>query len=361
MPRIVKFIAGFAAAIAAVCLFAGAAAAAAFAFGNSAPEFRPGALAAVDGAELGGAGGESGALVRFEVRRGESARSVGNRLADAGLIRSRAFWNLMGRFADEHIKVGVYFIEVPSTQMAIRALLETGRDELVRVTVPEGLTLRETALVLEAAGITPARDFIAAASDPEILGPLGIPGDTMEGFLFPDTYLFPSGFPAARVVQAMAANFFAQLAAIDERLPALPLEDLARLVVLASIVEKEYRVAEEAAVMAGVFANRLRVGMMLESCATVVYVITEKLGRPHPNRIFYVDLELPSPFNTYRNLGLPPAPIASPGLIALRAAFEPEQTDYLFFRLVNEATGHHVFSRTYAEHVRAGALFVRGW
>jgi len=159
----------------------------------------------------------------------------------------------------------------------------------------------------------------------------------------------------------MAENFFAQIAAIDARLTAMPPDELHRLVTLASIVEKEYRVAEEAAVMAGVFLNRLERNIRLESCATVVYVITEQLGRPHPNRIFYVDLEIPSPFNTYRVAGLPPAPIASPGAVALRAAAAPAGTDYLFFRLINEATGHHVFSRTYAEHSRAGALFVRGW
>jgi len=360
MLRIVRILAGFLAVVVALALLAGASAAAALAYGNSGPRL-PYPFPQVDGVELERPGLAGGGLVRFEVRRGESARSVGNRLAAAGLIRNRHLWVALGRFRDGHIRAGVYLIEAPSSQLAIRRLLEEGRDELLRVTVQEGLTVRETALAMEAAGITTAAEFIAAASSPELLERFRVPNPSLEGFLFPDTYFFPAGFPAERVVLAMADNFFAQLAAIDPGLWDLPPGELNRLVTLASIVEKEYRVPEEAAVMAGVFANRLRVGMRLESCATVVYVITEKLGRPHPSRIFYVDLEIPSPFNTYRVQGLPPAPIASPGAIALRAAFSPAETDYLFFRLRNEATGHHTFSRTMAEHVRAGALFVRGW
>jgi len=231
----------------------------------------------------------------------------------------------------------------------------------VRVTVPEGRTIGQTALIMEASGITGAAEFVAAASSREITESYGIPGDGMEGFLFPDTYLFPVGFPAEKVVRAMADNFFARLASIDDGLASMPPEELYRLVVLASIVEKEYRVADEAAIMAGVFVNRLARNIRLESCATIVYVITEKLGRPHPSRIFYADLELPSPFNTYRVAGLPPSPIASPGLLALEAAFRPAKTDFLFFRLQNEADGSHTFSKTLTEHDMAGGLFVRGW
>jgi len=358
MSRIARRIVGFAAALVGLALVAGVAALALFAYGNSPPPAPAYPFPEVDGITLYPGGGEGGnQAVRLEVRRGESAQSVGNRLALAGLIRDRHFWNLLARFSDRHIRTGSYLIEIPASQLAIRRILEEGRELLLRVTVPEGLTVRETALVMENAGITTAAEFIAAASDPEILARFRIPGPTMEGFLFPDTYMFPAGFPAARIVQTMADNFFAQIAAIDRGMLAVSPEELARLVVLASIVEKEYRVAEEAAIMAGVFQNRLDIGMALQSCATVVYVITEILGRPHPNRIFYVDLEIRSPFNTYMFPGLPPAPIASPGAVALRAAFAPARTDYLFFRLRYEDTGHHTFSRTMDEHSRAAAHF----
>ena len=299
---------------------------------------------------------ESGALI-LEVRGGESAQSVGRRLESAGFIRNQYFWNLLARISNEHIRAGTYRIELPASQTSIRSVLTAGEQILVRVTIPEGLTVRMTAQILEEAGITSAQDFIAAASSREILDTFNIPGQTMEGYLFPDTYLFPLSYPAHRVVSAMAGNFFRRVEQIAPGNTLSPAE-LSELVIMASIVEREYRVREEAALMAGVFFHRLRIGMMLQSCATVVYVITEILGRPHPERIFYRDLEISSPFNTYMRAGLPPAPIASPGETALRAAFNPIETDYLFFRLVDPAVGRHFFSRTLAEHHRAGALLV---
>ena len=359
MPKIVKRIIGAIAALFGAALLAAVAAVAVLAHANSSPASLPDPFPGVDGVALERSGSET--IVRFEVRRGESARSVGNRLAAAGLIRNRHFWNLLGRFRDDHIRVGSYLINFPSNQLAIRSLLEEGRDELMRVTIPEGLTVRETALIMESAGLTTAREFIAAASDPEIVAHFGIPAPTLEGYLFPDTYLFPAGFPAERIVQTMANNFFAQIAAIDDSFAAMSPGELHEVVVLASIVEKEYRVAEEAEIMAGVFVNRINIGMKLQSCATVVYIITEIEGRPHPTRLFFADIDRSAgnPFNTYHNHGLPPAPIANPGAISLRAAFRPAQTDYLFFRLRYEDTGHHTFSRTNAEHELAARYFRR--
>lgn len=360
MPRILKRVVRLAAALVALALFAGLAVIGLFVWGNSSPPALQDPFPSVAGVSLERPeSADSGAAVRFEVRRGESSVSVGNRLADAGLIRSRDFWNLAGRMRDMHVKAGVYIIDFPSNQMAIRRILESGREQLIRVTVKEGLTLRETAGVLEQAGITGTEDFIAAASDRELLDRYRIPGETMEGYLFPDTYMFPAGLSARRTVAAMADNFFARLAAIDENAASMSPEALDSVVRLASIVEREYRVPEEAALMAGVFENRLKRGMRLESCATVVYVITEQLGKPHPNRIFFSDLEIKSPFNTYLVSGLPPAPISSPGLVALRAALNPQPSDYLFFRLIDEASGRHHFSKTMDEHISAAPLIVK--
>ncbi|MCL2558024.1 MAG: endolytic transglycosylase MltG, partial [Treponema sp.] len=273
MPRFIRRIIVFFAALATIALL-GAVAVVAFLFhSNTAPAALPSPFPQVDGVSL-----EDGGL-RFEVRRGETARSVGSRLAAAGIIRNRYFWDLLGRMRDDHIRIGSYLIEFPMSQMAIRGLLEEGRDELVRVTVREGATLRATALVMEEAGLVRAEDFIAAASSPEMLARFGVPGETMEGYLFPDTYIFPLGFSAERIVAAMAENFFARLAALYDGSQALTPEALHEIVILASIVEKEYRVADEAAVMAGGFTNRLNRGNRLESCATVVDIITEKLGR----------------------------------------------------------------------------------
>ncbi|MCL2410828.1 MAG: endolytic transglycosylase MltG [Treponema sp.] len=291
-----------------------------------------------------------------EVRRGESGQSVGRRLESAGLIRNRYFWDILGRLEREYVKVGTYLISEPKDQLAILRLLVAGRQILHRVTIPEGVTLSRAARILEDAGIVSSEDFLRAVRDPEILRHFGVPGSSMEGYLFPDTYMFPLNYPASRVVRTMAYNFFDRLYTISPTLVNMSPEELNRIVIMASIVEREYRVPEEAPIMAGVFFNRLRVNMLLQSCATVEFIITEILGRPHPNRIFNVDLEIQSPYNTYMHRGLPPGPISAPGMIALRAAIYPQNTDYLFFRLINVATGTHRFSRTYDEHLRAGAL-----
>ena len=295
----------------------------------------------------------------IEVRRGESAQSAGRRLERAGLIRNRYFWNLLCRLEKEHIKAGTYKIEMPASQLAILRILISGRQILHRVTIPEGVTLRKTARILENEGICSYNDFLAAATDPAIINHYRIPNASMEGYLFPDTYLFPKEFPASRVVTTMADNFFGKLYSISPTLANMNMQDLNRIVILASIVEREYRVSEEAPVMAGVFANRIRINMALQSCATVEYIITEIQGKPHPSVLLYQDLEIRNPYNTYMYMGLPPGPISAPGQVALRAAVYPETTNFLYFRLTDPASGRHYFSRTHDEHIRAGQLLTK--
>ena len=298
--------------------------------------------------------------VRFEIRRGESALSVGQRLEAAGLIRSLSFWQLLCRYEKETIKTGAYQIEVPASQMAIHRILVSGKQMLLRVTIPEGLTLKKTAKLLEDAGICPADEFLAAALDPETAASYRIPGPGMEGYLYPDTYLFPPEYPAARVVRAMADNFFNRIGGIDEKAAAMPHDELNRLVILASIVEREYRIDDEAPVMAGVFFNRLNIGMALQSCATVEYIITEKQDKPHPEVLSSRDLEIRDPYNTYMRPGLPPGPISCPGAVALNAVFFPAKSNYLYFRLIDPCSGEHYFSATLDDHIKAGGLYVKG-
>jgi UPF0755 protein len=322
-------------------------------YGNAPPR-NGAAVKASDGIQV-----EPGGSVYLEVRRGESARSVGKRLEEAGLIRSRYFWYLLSRFGRGYIKTGAYRLEPPMSQLSLRDMLVSGRQLLRRVTIPEGITLKKMAPLFEEAGICGAGDFLAAAADQEIRDRCRVPGPTMEGYLFPDTYLFPLDYPAQRVVGTMADTFFTRLAQIDGDYPALSPEELNRRVIIASIVEREYRVEEEAALMAGVFYNRLGIGMALQSCATVEYVITEIQGRPHPDVLYTRDTEIRDPYNTYIRPGLPPGPISSPGAAALTAAFHPAASDYLYFRLVDAAAGRHYFSRTLDDHIRAAALYVK--
>jgi len=338
------------------CLLLGSAALGAFMYFNA-----PIPLEKIpSGAQLDGIIKIEDGLYHIEVRRGESAQSVGMRLESAGLIRSRDFWYLLCRFEKEHLKTGVYRLEIPASQVAIHRILVSGRQILHRVTIPEGVTLSKTAKILEEAGICSAEDFLEAARDPAIINSYRIPNTSMEGYLYPDTYMFPAGYPAAQVVKSMADTFYQRIESIDPSVINLNPQELNQKVIMASIVEREYRLADEAPLMAGVFYNRLGIGMALQSCATVEYIITEIQGKPHPAVLYNRDLEIRDPYNTYLLPGLPPGPISAPGSIALQSAFSPEKTEYFYFRLDDPGSGRHYFSKTFDEHIRAGQLVPKG-
>ena len=295
----------------------------------------------------------------IDVRRGETSQSVGLRLERAGLINNRYFWNLLCRINKEPVKSGTYRLEEPASQIAIHRLLVSGRQIMYRVTIPEGATLKKAARLLEEAGICSAEEFLEAAVDPEILNVYMIPNSSMEGYLFPDTYLFPAEYPASSAITAMADNFFKRIESIDPSAVNLTPVQLNEKVILASIVEREYRVAEEAPLMAGGFYNRLGINMALQSCATIEYIITEIQEKPHPSVLYNRDLEISDPYNTYIRPGLPPGPISAPGAVALHAALFPQESNFLYFRLDDPQSGKHYFSRTFDEHIRAGQLILK--
>jgi UPF0755 protein len=304
---------------------------------------------------------EEGNVLFLEVRNGESAISVGKRLEEAGIIRSQYLWRFLSVMEKDYIKTGTYQIELPASQLNIYSLVVQGSQILVRVTIPEGVTLKKAAAILEQAGICDAEEFLLAASSVSLRDQYQIPGVTMEGYLYPDTYLFPLSYAPERVVQAMADTFFARLAEIAPASLSMGIAEINNRVILASIVEREYRVEEEAAIMAGVFYNRLRINMALQSCATVEYVITEIQGRPHPAVLYNRDLEIRDPYNTYIYPGLPPGPISAPSAVALRAAFYPGASEYFYFRLTDPEAGRHYFSRTLDDHIQAGSLIPKGY
>ncbi len=298
----------------------------------------------------------------FTVETGESGAGIAERLEEEGLIRSAlAFQGLLRiRGLQSSLKRGTYRIEPGMRARDVLELLVSGKQALVRVTVPEGHTLRRTAEVFAQAGVSGRDEFLAAARDPALLASLGIPSASAEGYLFPDTYYLPHDTPGEEAVRLMVGALRSRLA---ERLPeslSLSPEELHRRIILASVVEREYRLPEEAPRIAGVFWNRLRIGMALQSCATVVYIITEVQGKKHPEVLYNRDIEIRHPFNTYVNPGLPPAPISNPGMTALEAVFRPEPSRYLYFRLLDARTGRHYFSETLDEHIKAGALAVKG-
>ena len=227
------------------------------------------------------------------------------------------------------------------------------------VTIPEGYTSAMIADLLEKSKVCTKKDFLAAARDHDFARSLGIDAQSLEGFLFPDTYYFQEDEKPKEIAATMVAQFKKSISRIVP-FDSLKFSDLFAKVTLASIVEREYRIPAEAPLIASVFFNRLKIGMALQSCATVVYVMTEQYGMPHPDIVYYSDLSLKSPYNTYLHRDLPPGPISNPGMVSLNAVFNPAKSDYLYFRLADPANGMHIFSKTFQEHSLA-ATRVKGF
>lgn len=299
---------------------------------------------------------------QFEIFKGDTLNEIAERLEELQVIRSRfaliAYSTL--RRSSSSIQAGVYSIPGGSPMTEVHNLIHTGSQLQETVTIPEGSTSRMIAHLMEDAGITDASEFLKAAETGTLLLEYGIEADSLEGFLYPDTYLFPRNYPATRVVAGLVENFFYNFGKIKQGFPPMTGDKIYGKVILASIVEREYRVSSEASRIASVFYNRLEEGIRLESCATIAYIITELQQKPHPRRLFFQDLEIESEYNTYINFGLPPTPISNPGWVALEAAFIPADTDHLFFVLESPESGTHKFSRTYSEHLTAKNLYIKG-
>jgi UPF0755 protein len=288
----------------------------------------------------------------FKVLRGENLSTIAGRLEREGLIRSRALLILFSRAegTETAFKNGYFRILPGDSMIDVHNLLVAGYQEQVKITIPEGWTLKKIAGYMEDKGIAPRRDFLAAASSPSLLDQFGIPAENLEGYLYPDTYFFPRGYPAYGVVEEMVDNFFRRLAEIDPEALEWDREKLHHRIIMASIVEREYRVAEEAPLIASVFYNRLAYNIGLESCATLGYIITDIQDKPHPEYLSAEDKRIDSPYNTYKWAGLPPGPISSPGAVALKAAFHPADTAFYYFVLKDPKTGEHYFSEDLQEH-----------
>lgn len=305
---------------------------------------------------------DSAAAARTEkilVPAGSGVRSIAAQLAEKKLIRSNVsfyiatrFPFLAGRKTSFTLKSGVYSISSAMDVNTILDLLESGKQDYIRISIPEGLTLSKIAQHLEDSGICSAASFKAAASDSALLLSCNIPGANAEGYLFPDTYFLVPGMDAEKIVRMMIDNFFMKISAIPALAKMTP-EKRNTVVILASIVEREYRVDSEAPLIASVFANRIKENVGLYSCATIEYIITEIEGKPHPDVITYDDLKINSPYNTYKWAALPPGPISNPGMIALSAAANPPVTDYYYFRLTDPVRGTHTFSRNFTLHKEA--------
>ncbi|HOS43519.1 MAG TPA: endolytic transglycosylase MltG [Armatimonadota bacterium] len=283
-------------------------------------------------------------------------RQVATRLRQRGLVPNAFMFRLYGRATGKaaRVKVGEYEVTNGMRPVDILDLLISGRTKAYWVTIPEGKWVSETGPFLrehwpEAAAAFPALTRDVARWKAEFSF---IAGPTLEGYLFPDTYKFSKGATGEQILTRLLSTFRARCVAAYRAQPPADGRAFHDVLVLASLVEAEAKVAAERPRIAGVYLNRLRRGMKLECDATVLYAKGERV-----TRVLYRDLEVNSPYNTYRYPGLPPGPICNPGYAAFAAALHPETHGYLYY--VAKGDGSHVFTQTFAEH-RAAIQAIRG-
>lgn len=299
-----------------------------------------------DGDRLLGAGGGPGTIVYIKPRTG--VQEIAQTLREAGIIQSRwaflALAYLQGSLT--RLQAGEYEFTPGMSLLEILRKLEAGRVITHQVTIPEGFTAQDIARLLAGERLVNVERFTALAKDLQLVESLDVPGDSLEGYLFPDTYRLTRGMGEEEILRIMVARFHQALPKdFDLQAERLGL-DLHSVVTLASLIEKEAKLDRERPIVAAVFHNRLRRNMPLQSDPTAVY------GAPGPRRrITSLDLRRKTPYNTYLKAGLPPGPIANPGQASLLAALNPARVSFLYFVAKNDGT--HFFSRTLEQHAQA--------
>jgi UPF0755 protein len=304
--------------------------------------------------------GTNSAPERVTVPPGATFGAVTDTLAAHGVIASRGLFKLIARArrVDRNVQAGVYEFEPGTQPWAVLDVLAKGAAVSQRLTVPEGLTIPEVAaLAADRLGLAEDSLLDAATDGAAASAILGYSVPTFEGFLRPETYTLPLGIQPRELVRLMAEGFKAGWPpAWTARLDSTHMTQL-QLVTFASIVEGEARADDEREIIAGVYHNRLRIGMALQADPTVQYAIFLATGQ-RKSRLFERDYQFKSPYNTYLHPGLPPGPVNSPSRRSLEASLYPAQVPYLYF--VAGPDGRHVFAKTYAEHLRNIARVRRG-
>ena len=301
---------------------------------------------------------------RFEVRQGEHIFALSERLENAGLIASRyAFiWHIIREGKTKNLVIGTYGLSGNLTPTDIAFLITEGKtmSRDTKITFPEGWTLKKMAERLTANGL-PGKEFLTQAQQPlqewrtkfDFLATLPI-GASLEGYVFPDTYFFAPEATAEDIITVLLTNFEKKWERIvrqsDESDGAFDPKRLHAVVTLASIIEEEGRTKEERDMISDIFRKRIALGQPLQSDATINYILGTTRLQPTLK-----DLEKVSPYNTYRNKGLPPGPISNPGLVSLQAALFPKSNPYYYF-LVDINTGETFYATTFEEHVKNRSL-----
>lgn len=289
---------------------------------------------------------------QIRVEQGDSLTTVVRKLRDQKIISNGLFFSLWARLngADKKIHQGLYRFEANVTAREVLDRLVSGKGIFQTVTIPEGLTVKEIAALLEKMQIANKEKFLAAAVDPNLLAGLGLQDKGIEGYLFPSTYNFVPETPERDIILTMAEQFRKVLQPLlDQRDGATGLTTH-EVLTLASIIEKETGVEAERPLVSAVFHNRLKHQMPLQSDPTVIYGLKDFNGN-----LTRKDLNDPNSYNTYRITALPPGPICNPSLSSIRAALHPAEVPYFYF--VSKNDGTHLFSETIEAHNHAVKVY----
>jgi peptidoglycan lytic transglycosylase G len=301
-------------------------------------------------------GSPHGRPVRVIVPPRSSLGVAADSLARAGIISSPRLFRLYAKIrgGDRGIKAGTYLLQHGTSWGELLDALRGGKGLIISITIPEGFATTQIVPLLSSRLNSPLDSVWAAVGDTALLHRLGVPTPTLEGYLFPDTYNFPPGTSGREAIVTMVRRFEqAWKPGWTARLDTIAMTRN-DVLALASIVEKEAKLPEERPVIAAVYMNRLKNGMLLQADPTVQYAIGV-----HQNRVLYKHLEVESPYNTYKHKGLPPGPIASPGIPSILAALYPASVPYKYFVALPD--GHHEFRVDFAQHERAVHEARKAW
>jgi UPF0755 protein len=285
---------------------------------------------------------------RVVIPPGATMRQAAESLAQQGVIRVPSLFAWYASFTDRDrsIKPGTYLVNRRNSWNEVIDALVEGRGQVHVVTIPEGWDVRTMVPAIAEVMEVEPESLTAAMQDSSLLRRVGSATDNLEGYLFPETYLMPDGADARTIVRMLVTEFERRwMPEWNDRLIELGMTRN-QVITLASIIEREARVAAERPVISAVYHNRLERGMRLQADPTIQFALGRRAGR-----VLYRDLEINSPYNTYRRTGLPPGPIASPGAASIEAALYPDDVPWLYF--VAHPDGHHLFRATLREHNEA--------
>jgi len=292
----------------------------------------------------------------LDIPKGSGLKNISSMLEKAGVIKSKYLFvgYVMSKGWQQKLKAGEYLFEEGSTLSLIAQKIAKGDVVLHKVTVPEGLTIKEIAVLLDEGGVLDGQDFLQETmNNKELLSELpGRPLTGLEGYLFPDTYTYTKGVTAREFIEMMIGRFNEVYSSLKRDREEVNLTDN-EIVTLASIIEEETGSAPERPLVSAVFHNRLKLGMRLESDPTVIYGI----GEDFDGNLTKNDLRTKTSYNTYIVSGLPPGPISNPGKDSILAALKPADVSYIYF--VSRGDGTHYFSSNYKDHQRAVIKYQR--